>query len=494
MPVFNNILAGSSGQGDTGYDIDQSLRFEDGDSAYLSRTPSSASNRKTWTWSGWLKKGNDVTSQLFNVGTGSSDSTYTTIGWHTSGYFYVGPYSPASWRSTSALYRDPASWYNLCVVLDTTQASASNRVKMYVNGEQITDFSTSNDPTQDAEFAINNNIQHNIGSENGSGNYFDGYLAEVHFIDGQALTPASFGETNSATNQWVPVEYSGSYGTNGYYEKFSSTELANSFTDDITQKYTAPAGITSVEVLVVAGGGGGGGSDTSGETGGGGGSGGIVHHATYTTVPGQSYDVTVGVGGSGGPSGGGSYQPDNRGGENGANSTFGSITAIGGGGGSAVAGYDGGSGGGAGRGNTDQGTGTQGDSGGGTGYGNNGGQGGGSTESGGGGGANAVGAGGTSGTGGAGGAGQLFSNFTSYGVSGYFGGGGGGGYNASGGSGGGGAGGNSSAGSAGTTATGGGGGGAHNVNSGGAGGSGTVIVYDGTTHTIFCHHSTHHNR
>ncbi|MDP6584386.1 MAG: hypothetical protein QF535_07000, partial [Anaerolineales bacterium] len=137
--------------------------------------------------------------------------------------------------------RDPASWYHLCVVLDTTQASASNRVKMYVNGEQITDFSTSNDPTQDAEFAINNNIQHNIGSENGSGNYFDGYLAEVHFIDGTALDASSFGETDAATNQWKPIEFDGTYGTNGFYQKYSSTELANSFTDSSSSAHTITA-------------------------------------------------------------------------------------------------------------------------------------------------------------------------------------------------------------------------------------------------------------
>jgi len=478
--LSENAIIGASAAG--GYDIDQSLRFDDGDSAYLSRTPSSAGNRKTWTFSCWVKRKVGTYQVLFGTGTIATGTTAGTIYFEDNGRLYLWDPGNGTSKLTTAYYRDPSAWYHVVVVMDATNTIA----RTYINGEEVTDFQSPTNPSN-ADGNLNNTTLHTIGRDGSSSAYFyDGYLAEVHFIDGQALTPASFGETNSATNQWVPIEVTGmTYGTNGFYQKYSATELANSFTDDITQKYTAPAGITSVEVLVVAGGGGGGGSDTSGETGGGGGSGGIVHHATYTTVPGQSYDVTVGVGGAGGPSGGGSYQPDNRGGENGANSTFGSITAIGGGGGSAVAGYDGGSGGGAGRGNTDQGTGTQGDSGGGTGYGNNGGQGGGNTESGGGGGANAVGAGGTSGTGGAGGAGQLFSNFTSYGVSGYFGGGGGGGYNASGGSGGGGAGGNSSAGSAGTTATGGGGGGAHNVNSGGAGGSGTVIVYDGTTYTQY---------
>ncbi len=250
--------------------------------------------------------------------------------------------------------------------------------------------------------------------------------------------------------------------------------------------WTCPANVISADILVVAGGGGGAGADSTGETGGGAGGGGIVHHATYTTVPTVVYDLTVGVGGAGGPQTGGSYQDDpaGRGGQDGSNSSFNDnaegsqakMTAIGGGGGSAVWGYDGGSGGASGRSDTNHGTGTQGDSGGGTGYGNDGGEGGGGLASGGGGGAGAVGGNGSSGTGGVGGAGQLFSNFTSYGVSGYFGGGGAGGMLSTGGSGGGGASRDSGPGYPGTANTGGGGGGAHNPNTGGAGGSGTVII------------------
>ena len=238
--------------------------------------------------------------------------------------------------------------------------------------------------------------------------------------------------------------------------------------------FTVPAGVTSVEVLVVAGGGGGCASDNPSDSGGGGGGGGVVHHSALSTTPAGTIAYAVGAGGTAG-----SESP--RDGGDGGDSTFGSITADGGGNGGADAGGDGGSGGGSGRDNTSPGTATQGDSGGGTGYGFAGGNGGAessNTSSGGGGGAGSVG-GDSSATsiGGAGGSGRLFSNFTSYGVSGYFaGGGGGGGANTPGaaGSGGGGIGGDNSAGGDGTANTGGGGGGAQTANDGGAGGSGFI--------------------
>ena len=247
--------------------------------------------------------------------------------------------------------------------------------------------------------------------------------------------------------------------------------------------FTVPAGVTSVEALVVAGGGGGGGSDGSGQTAGGGGGGGVVHHATLATTPAATIAYAVGTGGAGGNN----YNPD-KDGTNGVNSTFGSITAVGGGGGaSGSPGLDGGSGGGTGRGGATAGSGTQGDSGGGTGYGNDGsntgpGSGVGCSGAGGGAGGAATAATGSS-DGGDGGAGQLFSNFTSYGESGYFGGGGGGGGSSSPGTGGSGGGGDPSGG-AGTANTGGGGGGVNTTGYGGAGGTGFIgLLYTPVTMT-----------
>jgi hypothetical protein len=284
MPVFNNILAGSSGQGDTSYTIDQSLRFEDSDSAYLSRTPSSVGNRKTWTYSFWFKRsGIDLADHgsVLNVHAGNNNNDFISLEFVKSGSSSEDAFRVSFWNDsivTSQVFRDPSSWGHLIIACDTTQSTASDRVKFYYNGEQITSFSNANYPSQDANTAVNAASAHVIGEYTGGDDHYDGYLAEVHFIDGQALTPASFGETNSSTNQWVPIEYVGSYGTNGFYLPYSSTELANSFTDSSKMELTfTPTETLSVDVLLVGGGGGG----QSG-FGGGGGGGGIWNGTSHS--------------------------------------------------------------------------------------------------------------------------------------------------------------------------------------------------------------------
>ena len=486
MPIFNNILAGSSGQA-TGYEIEQSLRFDDGDSAYLNRTPGSASNQKTWTWSCWVKRGNmGAFHPFFEAYSAGANKCY--IAFDSNDNLKIQNTTSSSDNldlRTSAKYRDPSAWYHIVVAVDTTQTTSSNRAKVYVNGEQVTDFGTETYPAEDADLNINSTYEHKVGEYTGDGAHYDGYLAELHFIDGQALTPASFGETNSATNQWVPIEYTGSYGTNGFYQKYSTPYGIEAFTTTGSHTWTCPAGVTSVEVLVVGGGGGGG----NHYYGGGGGAGGVVHDATYAVTPGTVYDLSVGAGGASQTNGTNSVFNING---EGTNTTV--LTANGGGrggegagGGAQQTGSAGGSGGGgAGYGSPNAGgSSNQTSPTGATGYGNAGG-----TSSGdpgaGGGGAGAAGSDGSSGSGGAGGAGRLFSTFTGYGASGYFGGGGGGAAHptsgavgGAGGQGGGGAGGKDGTNPvAGTANTGGGGGGTtyHDIPSGAAGGSGVVLI------------------
>ena len=121
------------------------------------------------------------------------------------------------------LFRSPAAWYHIVVAVDTTQATAANRTKIYVNGNQQT--MTGSYVPQNTSLYVNGTTIQAIGSRKnvsaGYGNYFDGYLAEVNFIDGQALTPSSFGKTDATTGQWVPKKFSGTYGTNGFYLNFS---------------------------------------------------------------------------------------------------------------------------------------------------------------------------------------------------------------------------------------------------------------------------------
>ena len=124
---------------------------------------------------------------------------------------------------TSSVYRDPSAWYHVVFAYDDTQATASNRLKLYVNGQQITAFGTSSYPTQNFGDYINSAAVHNINRFPDGTSYFDGYLTEVNFIDGQALTPSSFGQIESTTGVWSPKPYAGSYGTNGFYLKFGNT-------------------------------------------------------------------------------------------------------------------------------------------------------------------------------------------------------------------------------------------------------------------------------
>jgi hypothetical protein len=210
-----------------GYQIERSLRFNSADSAYLNRTPGSASNRRTWSWSGWVKRGalgsaiypylitaydsSGARETYFNI---EGDCLRFAVDNTSSGNIYL--------IQTTQVFRDPSAWYHIMVVLDTTQATTSNRLKMYVNGTQITAFSTANYPAQNYDATINLNVIHNIGrSARAAAYYYDGYMTEVNFIDGQALTPSDFGETDTNTGVWKPKAFSGTYGTNGFYLKFA---------------------------------------------------------------------------------------------------------------------------------------------------------------------------------------------------------------------------------------------------------------------------------
>jgi len=225
----NNILAGSSGQG--GYEIEQSLRFDDGDSAYMSRTPAGASNRKTWTISTWVKIANlaSTNSSPYNlIFSASGASDQDVLYFESDDTLVLGLYASdptVNMRvfQTTQLFRDVSAWYHIVVSCDTT--AGSNYVKLYINGEEVTDFSTDNRnnaalSNHNTEF--NNTYQHRIGKSPGS-DYLSAYLAEFNWIDGQALTPSDFGETDLLTNQWIAKKYVGTYGTNGFYLNFSDS-------------------------------------------------------------------------------------------------------------------------------------------------------------------------------------------------------------------------------------------------------------------------------
>jgi len=212
------IFAGNSAS--TGYNLTRSLRFRASASAYLNRTPSVAGNRQVWTWSGWIKRGTLTGDQaIFFAGTAGNNNT---LRFNSNNTIYVFRYDGTmTWELiTTQVFRDPSAWYHVVLAYDSTQATSTNRVKLYINGTQVTAFSTSTYPSLNLNSDVNNTVVHRIANNDASNN-FDGYQTEDNLVDGQALTPSSFGSTNALTGVWQPARYTGTYGTNGFYLPFT---------------------------------------------------------------------------------------------------------------------------------------------------------------------------------------------------------------------------------------------------------------------------------
>jgi hypothetical protein len=143
----------------------------------------------------------------------------------------IGTDYAAAYRKSNAVFRDPSAWYHLVVTVDTTNATDTNRIRAYINNQEIS-WATNNSITQNADLGWNTTTQHGIGTKSGSSLYFDGYMAEFHNIDGQALTPSDFGETDTATGVWKPKKYTGTYGTNGFYLKFDNLTSTSTLGND----------------------------------------------------------------------------------------------------------------------------------------------------------------------------------------------------------------------------------------------------------------------
>jgi len=220
MAVLNTGLAKVSG----GYTIDQSLRFNDNDTAYLSKTFSSGDEQK-WTFSAWIKRGSDLGTYSQIFGTPRDGGEHVSIFFNTADRFcmeFAG--GTEGYRHTSAKYRDTSAWYHFMVATDTTLGDRASRCKLYVNGELITDFQLDTKPDQNLDTRFNRAIEHNLGRNPFTTGVFDGYMAEVHWIDGTQLTPSSFGETDEDYGHWKPKKVSGlTYGTNGFYLDFSDS-------------------------------------------------------------------------------------------------------------------------------------------------------------------------------------------------------------------------------------------------------------------------------
>jgi hypothetical protein len=212
-----------------GYAIERSVRFNSSDSAYLSRTPSSAGNRKTWTWAGWVKRSGLGTYQyIWGNGNSSAENGFMLRLENTDTIRIADWTNTAVWQKiTTQVFRDVSAWYHIVVSYDTTNGTAADRVRFYVNGSRVTTFSTNTDPTQNYDGYTNNTSATSIGRWGAqAAYYFSGYLADIHFIDGQALDPTSFGEFDD-NGIWQPKAFSGgSYGTNGFHLDFADNSTA----------------------------------------------------------------------------------------------------------------------------------------------------------------------------------------------------------------------------------------------------------------------------
>ena len=204
----------------TGYDIDNSGRF--GGDRELTITPGSAGNRRVFTFSCWVKRsGISNRGVLFRTG-GSGDSQIFEFIFHQNDYIMLG-LATVNVIETNALFRDPSAWYHIVLAVDTTDGTASNRVKLYVNGQQNTSWSVTNLPSQNHDYGIGRaSTEHTIGASDSGGDPFDGYIADVHYIDGIQKAASDFGEYND-NGVWIPKKYTGSYGTNGFFLEFKQT-------------------------------------------------------------------------------------------------------------------------------------------------------------------------------------------------------------------------------------------------------------------------------
>jgi hypothetical protein len=241
------LILGANSLAGGGYEIDNSLRFNAGSSDYLSRTFGTPTDAEKWTWSCWIKRSTlGATQTLFSYDSGGNLQEF--IGFNSTDsfrWYHRTSGGTTYYLNTNRLFRDVSAWYNILVVYDSSQGTASNRVKFFVNGTQETSFETSNYPAQDVDSELNKANAIRLYSWNGS-EYFNGYIAENVFCDGQALAPSDFGEFDEDSGIWKPIAYEGTYGTNGYFLEFKDSSALGDDTSGNTNDWTVN-NLTSID-------------------------------------------------------------------------------------------------------------------------------------------------------------------------------------------------------------------------------------------------------
>ena len=227
------IILGTNSIKDTGYDVANSCRFNRADSPNLTKTPSSSGNLRKWTWSCWVKRSSisNGSQTMFNAGSSANNQIRFDSDDTINFYQYNSGYTAR--LATNQKFRDVSAWYHIVAHWDTDNSTAGDRMKLFVNGTEVTSFATDTNPSQnlDSYFGASGTALY-VGDKGDGAEEMDGYLAEVVFIDGQNLAPTSFGEFDEDSPRiWKPKdvsELSSSKGTNGFYLDFEdSSNLGN---------------------------------------------------------------------------------------------------------------------------------------------------------------------------------------------------------------------------------------------------------------------------
>ncbi|MGI9556117.1 MAG: DUF7483 domain-containing protein [Cyanophyceae cyanobacterium] len=241
------MFVGMGANSPSGYNITDSLRLRSSASAYLERTPTTAGDRQKYTFSFWIKLGKITTAQQIIYSSYSSNTVRDNIIMNQGStgdyrFTFYSSVNNALVEPTAAL-RDPSAWYHITLAVDTTQATASNRVKWYYNGVLQTNMATATYPTLNGSTQINNTVKQVIGrfEYSSPSSYFDCYITEFNLVDGQQLDSSNFGEYND-DGVWSPIKYTGTYGTNGFYLPMKETTQAEGFN---TVLYSGSGGASS---------------------------------------------------------------------------------------------------------------------------------------------------------------------------------------------------------------------------------------------------------
>lgn len=226
--------------------------LDSGNSQYLSRTPGVAGNQQKWTVSTWVKHSKlGALQELF--GGYINTSTYGVVRFNNADQIEMYATNAVPWFTTSAVFRDPSAWYHIVIAYDSANATANQRVRLFVNGTEQTSFAADNRASyQNQNSAWNSTSVQSIGVDIASpGGYLDGYMSDFYSVDGQVLTPSSFAQADPTTGQWLPKAYTGTYGTNGFHLSFSSGASLGADSSGSGNNWTTNGGIAAANNQVI---------------------------------------------------------------------------------------------------------------------------------------------------------------------------------------------------------------------------------------------------